>query len=253
MGLYGSPLSRDQVKKVYEKIYDAGEPEDAWHRYSTSVIGDFIRRSVVPCFRGREVLVLNAGAGGEDYGLGVLRSINTDMIIRSVSRMERPLVSLLENIPIADSRLDVAVCVGSVLNYVDAGLVIAELSRCVKAGGIVVLEFERTETLEFVFTKTFRSQIASRVRYYRGERHQMYVYSESLIRKNLIANNLAVLGSLYFHMLSPLLLRLSRSLGMAASVTFLDRFLRKATPMNNLAGNALLLCLKAPDSNRCPG
>src|SRR5947199_226162 len=130
---------KGSTRDSYSYIYKIGIAEDSWHLYSTRVILTFIRRYLTKIFFGHEkVAMLNAGSGDIDYGLKIFRALNSDFVLNALLVMPRSFVSDLENLPISDGALDAEVCVGSVLNYLDASAAVMELARCVRPGGVLI-------------------------------------------------------------------------------------------------------------------
>src|SRR2546423_3196924 len=91
---------------------------DAWHRYTQKIIESttrewFERLSEKPVDR-----ILNAGSGGSAYGIDQ-RMTHLDLFESNLGNVEERVVANVADIPVESGSFDVAICVGSVLNYAD--------------------------------------------------------------------------------------------------------------------------------------
>ena len=90
-------------------------------------------------------IVLNAGCGKTTYKT-CATIIYMDIIEEYISSFENHIVGSIEKIPLQDSSVDCVICVGSVINYADIQKAMSEFSRILKPNGILILEFERSNS-----------------------------------------------------------------------------------------------------------
>ena len=69
------------------------------------------------------------------------------------------------------------VCVGSVINYCDAGTVIAEFSRLSKPGAVLVLEFESSGGFEYRKRACYKESATVVTVQFQGSAHTQWLYS----------------------------------------------------------------------------
>ena len=144
----------DQQSKVTEAAkqnYEESTPwpeHDPWHDQTHTAIQKQVEQWLAK-YTSAGMQILNAGSGGTEYKTpGDI--IHMDIVERYISKFERYLVGSIENIPLPDSSIDGIICVGSVINYTDAQQSIAEFSRTLRAGGFLILEYERSNSAEFL-------------------------------------------------------------------------------------------------------
>ena len=82
-----------------------------------------------------------------------------DIISEYVENEPNYIVGSLEDIPIEDNSVEFIICVGSVLNYCDAIRSINEIKRVLKKNGKALIEFERSNSAEFLLTKDYGSAV----------------------------------------------------------------------------------------------
>ena len=105
--------------------------------------------------------ILNAGSGGTEYKTAG-EIIHLDIIEKFVCAFKDYIVGSVEDINLPNNCIDGVICVGSVLNYCDAQKAISEFSRILKPQGFYVLEFERSNSAEFLWTTNHGKYIFSK-------------------------------------------------------------------------------------------
>ena len=167
-------------------------------------------------------LILNAGSGGSDYGItdGVMTHL--DIVDKLVDSYEKNLVASIDSIPCEDNSFDVVICVGSVINYADIILSIKELCRVLKPSGTLILEFERSNSAEFLFTKKRYKNVVFCDNKYGEQQHKFWVYNEKFVCNVLKNYGLKVRKKYRFHIFSALIYRIIKSEKKAARFAFLD-------------------------------
>lgn len=179
----------DQQSKVAEAAkqnYEESTPwpeHDPWHAQTHAAIQKLTEQWLSK-YVSVGMQILNAGSGGTEYKIrGDL--IHMDIVERYVSRFEHHLVGSIESIPLPDSCVEGIICVGSVINYTDAQQSIAEFSRILKDGGFLILEYERSDSAEFLWTPEHRKYLFPKSYDYNGQTHLLWMYSENHVRQML--------------------------------------------------------------------
>lgn len=138
--------------------------------------------------------------------------------------------------------MDGIICVGSVINYADAQRSIAEFSRILKAGGFLILEYERSNSAEFLWTPRHSQYLFSQSYHYNGQTHLLWMYSEKHMLQMLDHYQFVVRDQKRLHSLSSLLYRMGISEEHAARYAKFDRLLQPFS--KPIAHNQILLAMK---------
>lgn len=135
----------NEVKNFYNATPEIWAADDQWHQWSLGQIQGYLNGIT---FSSQDS-VLNAGSGGNSYNISCGEMVHVDVAEKKLEGIPNAVVSSVESMPFPDARFDSIVCVGSVINYCDAGAVIAEFSRLSKPGAVLVLEFENSGGFEY--------------------------------------------------------------------------------------------------------
>ncbi len=204
------------------EAYNSGETwpsDDPWHtlthQYVTALVQHFLAVSTSP-----ESQILNAGAADTRYTcLGTV--YDCDIAEKKLSTSQHPIHASITELPCQSSYFDFVICVGSVLNYCDAVKAISELSRVLRSGGSIILEFERSQSAEFLFTKQYGQDVFRKHYQYSKNTHSLWLYSEAYIDKILNSYSLRIEKKLRFHTVSSLIARFTKN---EAAVAHLMRY-----------------------------
>jgi ubiquinone/menaquinone biosynthesis C-methylase UbiE len=129
--------------------------------------------------------ILNAGSGGNSYDIISDNMYHVDIAENRIVHLKNAVVASIERLPFHDKMFDHIICVGSVINYCDAIVAIAEMSRVLKKHGVLIMEFENSLSFEF-FGKTEYGKSAEIVTTkYIEQSHRQWVYSFNYI-KNIL-------------------------------------------------------------------
>ena len=213
---------------------------DVWHEKTFQA-----EKKIVECWLSKltmdESIILNAGSGGTEYrAKGTF--VHLDIIEKYICHHEKYLVGSIEKISSPAKTYDGIVCVGSVLNYADAQRSIKEFARVLKPGGFLILEFERTESAEFLFTKQYGKDVFLKSYLYGDQTHLLWMYSEKHIRRLIDFYGFRLKRIKRVHGLSSLLYRFGFSEETAALYSKFDRLLQPVSfPISH---NVLFLCTK---------
>jgi len=234
---------QNKVAETAKQNYERSSPwpeHDPWHTQTHTIIKKQVEMWLSK-YSSKGMQILNAGSGGSEYQTqGDL--IHMDIVERYVSQFKYHIVGSIENIPLPDTSVDGIICVGSVINYTDAQQSIAEFSRILKAGGFLILEYERSDSAEFLWTPKHRNYLFSQTYHYNGQRHLLWMYSERHMRQMLSNYQLTIQKQRRFHSLSSLLYRIGLSEKDAARFAVLDWMLQPVS--GPIAHNQIFLAFK---------
>lgn len=153
-------LEGNNVQKTAYRNYKNNNPwpvDDPWHYVTHLIIEKFVA-NWVDKYTYENSICLNIGAGLSKYPVkGTL--IQMDIISEYVESQPNYIVGSLEDIPIEDNSVEFIICVGSVINYCDAIRSINEIKRVLKKKGKALIEFERSNSAEFLLTKDYGSAV----------------------------------------------------------------------------------------------
>lgn len=238
-------MEQEEISKKALSNYSNSSPwpkDDAWHSYTYSYIKKSTEQWLSICSR-PGMKILNAGSGGTEYKTNGT-TIHLDIVEQYICHFNDYLIGSIEKIALSNTSVDGIVCVGSVLNYADAQRAIFEFQRILKPGGFLILEFERSESAEFLWTKQHGKYIFSKEYCYNHQAHLLWLYSEKHIRQLLNNYNFKIEKCKRFHSISSLLYRMGVEEQKAASFSKLDRVLNVFS--YPLAHNVMFLAKKIP-------
>ena len=239
----------EQITQAAISNYSSSTPwpeHDIWHDFTFKAEKQIVEQWLSQ-YSSQSAVVLNAGSGGTEYRTNG-KIVHLDIIEKYIQRFEHYLVGSIEKIDLPDMSVDGVICVGSVLNYADAQRSISEFYRILKPDGFLILEFERSDSAEFLWTERHGKYIFSKEYTYNGQSHLLWMYSEKHIRQLLKHYGFQIKKCKRIHSVSSLLYRFGVSEKVAAAYSTLDSvfsFLSYPT-----AHNAMLLCTKQVLSKR---
>lgn len=231
---------KEKIKEFYEKSELVWPENDGWHKINQQTIYHFLHSLTFS----KGANVLNAGSGGNNYNLSC-NMHHLDIVANKIKHLNQSKVGSVEAIPYGDAEFDATICVGSILNYCDATLAISELSRTLKIGGQLILEFETSYSYEYINTNAYKKNAAIASTMYFDEPHRMWVYALKYIINILKENSLIVDKTLKYHILSGLAYRLCKDENRASKYALLDGILRHVPFISQHAANVILLCTKS--------
>lgn len=212
-----------------------------WYDYTHNYIISFIEKHLSAQLT-QDSIYLNAGSGGSEYNLqGICHHV--DIAENLINKFEHFTVTSIENMPFEDEMFDAVICVGSVLNYCDAVTSIREISRVIKCGGYLVLEFERSNTGELLFSSEY-GKVSTKQQYdYMGHTHTLWLYSEKMIINILNECGLSPKESARYHCISSLVNCFTHNEENSGKYAKYDKIVKPISYF--LAHNAILLCRKS--------
>lgn len=215
---------QDEISRIAVENYGSASPwpdNDVWHKF-TFVSEKNTVESWLSNVAKDDMVILNAGSGGTDYRIkGMI--IHLDIIEEYIKTHKHYIVGSIENIDLPSQSVDGVICVGSVLNYADAQQAISEFSRILKPNGFFIVEFERSNSAEFIATKNHGKMIFSKIYSYNNQSHLLWLYSEKHIKSILQNYHLKIVKCKHIHILSSLANRFGVSESKAATLSRFDR------------------------------
>ncbi len=235
--------TQDTINQQAYKNYSTKNPwpeSDAWHDKTYQCIYNFVTKQLKNYDRD-DAIILNAGSGGTVYPHRG-QMIHLDIIESYINNFENYIVASIDQTTLDNESIDIVICVGSVINYADYQKSIEEFSRILKPGGILILEFERSNSGEFLFKKNHNSIIFPQAYYYNCQKHTLWMYNEKNIIKTLKIYGFKTTKKYRFHTMSTLLFRFGMPEKKAAKYLKADKLL--APFSYYLAHNCILISKK---------
>lgn len=230
-----------EIKKFYNEVLEIWALNDVWHQWSRSQIQKYLNAVPFSC----QDSLLNAGSGGNDYGITCKEMTHVDIAEKKLEGIKNAIVSNIESMPFSDSQFDGIICVGSVINYCDASAVIAEFSRVSKPGAILVLEFENSGGYEYRKREYYKESAAVVTVQFQGSAHTQWLYSAPYIKSLLKAHHFSIQDAYPYHICSSLALSLNGLEKVSVKYAQFDILARKIPPLANHANNYILKCIKS--------
>jgi SAM-dependent methyltransferase len=228
-----------KTKEFYENISSVWPDNDSWQHYSKCKIEEYICNLKIP----DNYSILNAGSGGNDYGLKS-EMFHVDIAENKISQFPKYVVASIDNLPFSDNQFDMIICVGSVLNYTDALASITELSRVLKKNGQLILEFESSWGLEHINTSSFKQDASVVSVKYNGVDHTQWIYSPKYIKSIINNNSIEISDTYCWHFISGLNYYFTKDENKAAKWTKFDYICRNLPFIKKHSNNILFKCKK---------
>lgn len=224
-------MKQAEINEVGNKAFDnykAAEPwpdNDVWHSYTHNILHNYVQKYLDKLQLNDMQIILNAGCGRTTYNINCT-VIYMDIIEEYIEMFENFLVGSVEQIPLPDTSVDCVICVGSVINYVDIQKAISEFSRILKPDGILILEFERSNSAEFLFTQKYAKTVFMQTYQYNNQTHYLWMYNEKYILKLAKYYGLRCTKRYRYHCISSLLFRLGIAEEKAAKFSKYDNLVQ---------------------------
>jgi len=199
--------------------------EDIWHAYTHNIINNYVQNILNSLDLSSDQIILNAGCGFTTYDT-VGTVLYMDIVDEYVSKFENGIVASIENIPLNDTSINVIICVGSVINYADIQKAISEFSRILVPGGYLILEYERSNSAEFLFHKKYANTVFLKKYHYNDQIHSLFMYDEKFVRSLSVYYGFTLKTKYRFHIISSLLYRIGFSEDKVAKFSSLDKIMQ---------------------------
>lgn len=232
-------LDQNQVKEFYERVSEIWPTSDLWHIFSKRQIEKFLTRYN---FR-EDSYILNAGSGGNDYGLNY-NMHHIDIAENKINSITNATVSSIDSMPFKDEEFTSVICVGSVLNYCDAFLALSEIARVLQKSGELILEYESSWGYGYINNDFYKKSAVIVDVEYRGERHKQWLYSPTYIENILKILKMRIIKKIPFHICSGMYLAYRNSEQRAAKYAHMDKIMRYIPFINRHAHNIIMVCKK---------
>lgn len=216
------------IKDITKENYATAEPwpnNDIWHSFTYNILFQDVQRSLDTLHLDNTQIVLNAGCGKTSY-ITDAKVIYMDIVEKYTNLFENFLVGSIEHIPLPDDSVDCIICVGSVVNYADVQRAFSEFHRVLKTNGILILEFERANSAEFLFTKNYAKTLFRQKYHYNNQTHYLWMYNEKFTLQLAKYYNFSCIRKYRYHTLSSLLSRLGIPDERAAEYSRFDNILQ---------------------------
>jgi len=241
MDLYSKNLV--EIKDLYNSIPNVWPVNDKWHVYSKKYIHNYVYHYITQKSE-KNIRILNAGSGGNTYNL-VYPMIHIDVAEKKIENIPNSITtSIDETLPFESNYFDICICVGSVINYCNASKAIVEISRVLKNGASLVLEFESSRSFEFLFQKSYNKSRYQIIASYCNMEHLFWVYSKKYILNLLQKENFTITNVDHFHVLSSLINKIIKNENITSMFSAFDRLLHKVPVIKEFSSNIILTCIK---------
>jgi ubiquinone/menaquinone biosynthesis C-methylase UbiE len=233
----------EQIAGRYNSLSVIIDDDDKWHRTTKKRISDFIQSTLKHLPKATNLKVLNAGSGGFSYGLDESNILHVDIAGNHLSNLPNSLVADIQSMPINDKQFDLILCVGSVLNYCDPIRVAKEFSRVLKNGGYLILDYENSHTFELLFKRGFNKNAVYVETFFdaHGDKERIWYFSEKYIDRLYASYHFEKITQERFHIISPLIYRLTSKANFSSSFAKLDCFFSLVPVIKRFSSNVIVL------------
>jgi len=238
------PPTLDDIRALYSTLHSVYLPSDKWHSITRRWIARFVREEFREAHCDDRRAILNLGAGGESYGLHHRRLVDVDLHHKENSNGFPRITGDLHALPLATSSFDACICVGSVLNHCDAARILSEVGRVMKAGGMLVLEFETSSSLDLLLSGSFNESATVVTTFYQDRHIRLWAYSEQYICRLLDAAGFTVVHRSAKHYLSGLAYLICRNSNVAATLHVFDGIAARLPIVRNTPAHIIFSCRK---------
>jgi SAM-dependent methyltransferase len=232
------------ARELYSQLKSPWPASNRWSTHTRDSIASLLAHHAFALRDGKD-RVLNVGSHGNRYGLPPENHFHTDLVEEPLAGLNLACVADAEQLPFSAGSFDLVVCVGSVINYCAAARAIKEFGRVLRPGGRLMLEFETSDSFEFLFTSDFSRDVTLVNTFYNGEIERIYVYGRRYVQAMLLANDFQKCVMTPFHLISPLAYRLIRDEQLASTLGKLDGIGRRVPGFRSLSANVFATAQKA--------
>lgn len=235
-------LDKARIVNLYNNMAEIWPNNDKWYCFTYKNVKEYICHFAKHHFFSSDYKIVNIGSAGNEYNLPG-DHYHVDVAEEKIKNCKRKFVCSAENLPFNSSYFDMALCVGSVINYCDALQVVSEISRVLKKGAHCILDFEQSRSYQFAgicynkpahIIKSFNS----------GSDDMIWVYSEETIRSYCELHGFRIINKRYFHLISPLAYRICKDENKASKYACMDKFLNKIPFIRRISCNVILTMQK---------
>jgi ubiquinone/menaquinone biosynthesis C-methylase UbiE len=228
---------RSHAKLAYETMETIWPDSDDWSVYTKRTLTEFIQQNV-PISGAK---ILNAGCGGHDYELHKNGScVNLDISFRQCVKLPISIVGDIATLPFKSNQFDIVVCVGAVINYSEPYDAIPELVRVLAPGGLLILDFETSDSAELLFSKQWRKRVSVVERLYAGRLDKTLVFSTEHLRRLLTEYGIGIITTRRYHTATAIWRRIFPSSRLPNIVLAMDSVLGRSPGIKSLSSNVVM-------------
>jgi hypothetical protein len=237
------PAYLERIRKKYNEIGDVWDKADRWHAWSKRQIEEEMLAVSRQFAAGSDnsSLILDVGSGGYSYFSSTWPRIEVDIAEARLRHSKWAVCASAESLPLPPEISDLTICVGPVVNYCSLEEALSEFAAVTKKRGLLVLHIELSNSWEFLGSKAYRADAAFVTTFYKGA-EQYWVYSNEFVQRMLVAYGFEIERVRYFHILSSLVYRLSRSPNLSSYFAIVDVFVRRFWMTPQVADSAIFVC-----------
>jgi SAM-dependent methyltransferase len=239
----GKKLDEMKIAAMYNNMKEIWPTNDRWYTYTHEVVIKSIKKYVNMNTFNDKSLILNVGSAGNDYSIPG-KHYHVDIAEDKLKGVENSYIASAEKLPFSSEMFDGGLCVGSVINYCDPFSVISEISRTLKKGALFVLDFEQSDSWQFIGTESYKAEASIITSFNSGLVDDVWVFSYKHIKNILRTYDFVIKDKLYFHLISPLFYKINKDEQKAAVFTRWDNFLKYIPIMNKKSCNIILIIQK---------
>ena len=218
--------------------------KDKWQKKRYATVQAFIEKHLAPTVT-EDSFILNAASVGNSYGLPKKNMQHFDVASGKIAYLSNAQTGSMKNILFSDDIYDIIVCTGSALNNTDPMKAFEEFKRILRPKGLLIVEFENSNTIELLLKKDFNRKAVFVNSY--CAKQQRWHYSDSWINELLVLNKFETIRKRKFHYFHPLT-HWTTAAETKARISFgLDPLFRLVPFARNLASHTVILCQKNPD------
>lgn len=232
-------LETERTREIYSSMNEVWPHNNAWYTYLHNKIVNYVEKMLSP-YMSENSVFLNAGSGGSIYNLKGT-CYHVDIVANLIQNLSNAYVASVEKLPFKNDTFDSIICVGSVINYCSAFESIMEFSRTIRKNGILIIEFERSQSAELWFSKDFNKQATLQHYNYLNNIHTLWLYSENYVCKVLKEAGFKILNKKRLHTLSAIINRYTHNEIFAGEFGKYDFFL---SPLSYLAAHNIIITCK---------
>ena len=236
-------LDKKRIAKMYNEMEEIWPESDKWYKYTHNYMIKYIDSFNKSNSLNENALILNLGSGGNEYNIKG-EHYHVDIAEEKIKHCKNSFVASAEKIPFQDNYFDYCLCVGSVINYCDPYAVIKEISRTLKKNSYCIFDFEQSNSWQFIGLKEYKSDV-SMIKSFNGDYiDEICIYSDKYIQNILNINSLKIIKLERFHLLSPLLYKITKDENKSSKLAKLDSFAKLIPFVRKKSCNIILTVKK---------
>lgn len=232
------------MRDLYNNMNDIWPANDLWYTYTHNKIINYVNNYIKRNNFTNESKILNVGSGGNTYSIPGIQ-YHTDIAYERIKNVPNSYLASAESLPFTNDFFDGGICVGSVINYCDPYKVIGEISRTLKPNTTFILDFEQSKSFQFINTSDFNSDATIIQSFNSGNEDRVWVFSEKYIFNIIKTLGLNIIEKQYFHILSPLIYKITKNEQYAAKYSTLDKWLKHIPFIKSISCNIILTIQKS--------